>query len=258
MLHIPGISGEIIWVTGASSGIGGALALQLAEAGNTVLISARNAAALDAVAARHPRIESLPCDVTQEASLRSAAGRIRIRHGRIDRVFINAGTCEYLDIQAPDWSLVERVMQVNFSGAVNTVAVALPLLLTSAASAVDRPRPHILVIGSLASELPFPRAEAYGASKAAVKYFFESLAMDLLPQGVAVTIVQPGFVDTPLTRENGFPMPFLMPVEKAAEIILREAARYPRRIRFPWRLSALLSMMGLMPWLWTRVMARRA
>jgi NAD(P)-dependent dehydrogenase (short-subunit alcohol dehydrogenase family) len=250
------IHGEIIWVTGASSGIGRELALQLAAAGNTVIISARNASELRAIAAGDLRIEGIPCDVTDEESLQRAIERIKTRHGRLDRVIINAGTCEYLNLQKPDWSLVARVMQVNFHGAVNTAVAALPLLQQE--DAARSGRAHLIVIGSLASERPFPRAEAYGASKAAVQYFFESLSLDLAAHNIAVTVVQPGFVDTPLTQRNDFPMPFMISAGQAAEIILRRAARYPRRIRFPWRLYALLSTLGWMPWLWSRLMARRA
>ena len=243
---------EIIWITGASSGIGKALALHLAAAGNRVLLTARNPVLLAELAQASENIDVLACDVTDKAALTETGNAIAAKYGYIDRVIINAGTCEYFDIDSPDWDMARRVMEVNFFGAINTAAVALPLLQkwvqqNSDSSAM---KPQIVLIASLASVVPFPRSEAYGASKAGVQYYFEALRIDLAKQNIAVTVVQPGFVETPLTAKNDFPMPFLVKVDDAAKIIATKIANYPHLVRFPGRLSSLLYSLRLMPRLW--------
>ncbi len=116
---------------------------------------------------------------------------------------MNAGSCEYLDFPDPDWSAVRRVMEVNFFGTVNCVEFVLPLL-----RAGHGRRPHLVVVASQVTAAPFPRAEAYGASKAALQYFCDSLRLDLAHEQIDVSVINPGFVDTPLTRKNDFEMPF--------------------------------------------------
>lgn len=240
------ISGETIWITGASSGIGQELTRLLASKGNRVIASARNRDALHELEEEYVNISGLACDVTDKGSMAAAARELKERFGAINRVVVNAGTCEYLNPDAPDWGMMERVMAVNFFGAVNTVEVALPLLRGNGESA-----PQIVAISSLVTDVPFPRAEAYGASKAALQYFFESLSVDLAP-GVDVTIVQPGFVDTPLTRSNDFPMPFLQTAEQAARAIFDGMKSREHRVRFPRRLSMLLSASRSSSGLWHR------
>lgn len=235
---------ENIWITGASSGIGQALSLRLA-ANNRVFVSARNETALNELSRRAPGIVPIPCDVSDVESVALACQVIAEKVGHLNRVIISAGTCEYLDIAAPDWNMMQRVMAVNYFGAVNTVQYALPLLRKT-----ERGRAHIVAIASLASVVPFPRAEAYGASKAAVSYFFDALGIDLAREKIAVTVVQPGFVDTPLTKGNDFPMPALMSADAAATRILKKIARKPRRLHFPLRLALSLKLFALLPGLW--------
>lgn len=239
------ITGETIWITGASSGIGEALALSLAGTNNRVIATARDSAKLNKVKQRfNHAINSLPGDITDRQALTNMGKRIEQEYGFIDRVIINAGTCEYFDVANPDWEMAARVMNVNFFGAINTLAVALPLLKKSSR------KPHIVVIASLASVVPFPRSEAYGASKAAVQYYFDSLRIDLAAQGIAVTVVQPGFVETPLTSQNDFDMPTLLKVDAAADIILRKIEDYPLLVSFPKRLAWTLYCFRWFPGLW--------
>lgn len=241
---------KVIWITGASSGLGRSLALKLAEQGNQVIASARSQQALDELAVQNSNIVALPCDITDASSLESLRGWIADESPHLDQVILNAGNCEYLDFPNPDWEAVRRVMEVNFFGTVNCVQMALPLLRKS-----NSGRAHIVAVASQVTAAPFPRAEAYGASKAAMQYFFDSLRIDLAAEDIDVTVVNPGFVDTPLTRKNDFDMPFLMDVEQAASRIVKNIETRPMRYSFPLRLSALLSLSKIMPRRWQKMVA---
>ena len=245
-----GIGRKVIWVTGASSGLGKSLALQLAASGNQVIASARNESELNKLAAHDANIVPLVCDITDENGMDAVRAQMTEISPLLDQVILNAGNCEYLDFPEPDWSAVRRVMEVNFFGTVNCVKIALPLLGKSRSD-----RGHVVAVASQVTAAPFPRAEAYGASKAAMRYFFDSLRMDLAADDIDVTVVNPGFVDTPLTRKNDFPMPFLMPVDEAATRIIKNIAARPRTYSFPLRLSALLLLSKLMPGLWQKMVA---
>lgn len=240
------INGEVIWITGASSGIGQQLAIKLADAGNTVIISARNQQTLEAMAQQHSNMVPLPFDVSDHHSLPVVALQLTSISEHLDRVIINAGNCEYLDLNQPDWSMMERIMKINFLGAVNTVELALPLLKNS------RLRPHIVGVVSLATALPFARAEAYGASKAALQYFLDALRVDLVPSGIDVTVINPGFVKTPLTDKNGFDMPFIISSERAAERMVGAINKRPYEYNFPGRLYYLLKLLNLFPRFWAK------
>ena len=239
---------KTVWVTGASSGLGRSLALQLAAKGNLVIASARNQAELNKLAELDANIVPLVCDITDEKAMETVYDQMVEISPLLDQVILNAGNCEYLDFPAPDWAAVRRVMEVNFFGTVNCLKIALPLLRKS-----SNDRAHVVAVASQVTAAPFPRAEAYGASKAAMRYFFDSLRMDLAAEDIDVTVVNPGFVDTPLTRKNDFPMPFLMPVEEAATRIIKNIAARPRTYSFPLRLSALLLLSKLMPGLWQKM-----
>ena len=234
-----------IWITGASSGIGRALALILAQQGNCVLASGRNLQALGALAGEHKNIKILAIDISEAID----SDAIRQHFEFLNCVILNAGTCEYLDVDAPDWSMMERVMRVNFLGAVNSLEAALPLLRSNPLGGG-----HIVGVGSLATVVPFARAEAYGASKAALQYWLNSLRLDFAPEGIDVTVVNPGFVKTPLTDKNDFEMPFLMSAQQAAQRISCAIESRPRVLNFPRRLSYLLHFMRLFPSLWQRLM----
>lgn len=240
--------GKVIWITGASSGLGRSLALKLAAEGNRVIASARNQEELEKLAALDANITPLACDITDEVAMDAVRLCLAEISPRLDQVILNAGNCEYLDFPEPDWSAVRRVMEVNYFGTVNCVKTALPLLRQCRSE-----RPHVIVVASQVTAAPFPRAEAYGASKAAIRYFFDSLRMDLVADGIDVTVVNPGFVDTPLTRKNDFPMPFLMQVDEAATRIIKNMEARPRTYSFPLRLSALLALSRLMPGLWQKM-----
>jgi short-subunit dehydrogenase len=244
------ISGERIWITGASSGIGKAIALLLAEQGNQVIVSARGKPALDELAARHNNITALVCDVSEYGQIASLREQLQQISPYLDRVIVNAGTCEYLDLSQPDWAMMQRVMAVNYFGSIHAIAAALPLL-----EAKPDGKGHIVGVVSMAAFVPFSRAEAYGSSKAALQYFLDSLRIDLIPQNIDVTVVNPGFVKTPLTDKNDFDMPFMVAVDKAAERIVKAIARRPRQYDFPGRLKWLLKTLGFFPAIWNSVIA---
>ena len=242
---------KVIWVTGASSGLGRSLVLALAAQGHRVIASARNQESLATLEKLDSSIFALPCDITDKNSLKAAQFKITSCFTGLDQVILNAGNCEYMDFPEPDWGVVERVMEVNYFGTINSLQMALPLLRKSI-----KARPHIVVIASQVTNAPFAKSEAYGASKAALQYFFSSLRVDLAPENIDVSVVNPGFVDTPLTRKNNFEMPFLMDVDDAARRIIKNIASRPRVYSFPRRLWALLFVSRLMPGTWQKMISR--
>ena len=247
------INNENIWVTGGSSGIGRELTCMLADLGNYVIISGRDKNKLEETRSHdQKRIITLACDVSNRDSMNAAAIEIQNLTDSLDRVIFSAGTCEYVDnISQLDPALFRRVFDANFFGVVNCVEVAIPFLKKA------QKHGHIVGISSLSSAVPFPRAEAYGASKAALDYFLESLRMDIHQHNIDVSLVSPGFVDTPLTARNDFPMPFLMDAKQAASIIIKGMIARKKHIVFPKRLGWLLEMGNLFPGLWFRLMHAR-
>lgn len=245
------ISGKTIWITGASSGIGYELASELAKARNFVYLSARSKEKLQALKLRYPdNVYVLPLDVVDPASLVKAEKDLQEHTDHLDLVVLCAGTCDYDDSLSLLDAHYERLTQTNYLGSVRCLRIALPLLRRA------NGRAQIVGVSSLASVLPFPaRAAAYGASKAALEYFLQSLAVDLQYDSIDVSVVRPGFVDTPLTRKNDFDMPFLMTTAQAAGCILKGVAERKRVIEFPKRLVWSLKIMGLIPIFWMKVFA---
>ena len=237
-----------IWVTGATSGLGKGLVLALAEQGHRVIASARNKVALNSLEASSLNISSVDFDISDGSQIEHLTDRLGEISPTLDRIILNAGSCEYMDFPEPAWSAARQLMETNYLGTLNCLRAALPLLRQCKSS-----RPHIVIIASQVTAAPFPRAEAYGASKAALQYFFESLRIDLAAENIDVTVVNPGFVDTPLTRKNDFDMPFLMSVDEASSRILKNIERRPRRYNFPRRLSALLAISRIMPSVWQKI-----
>ncbi|MBZ9566639.1 SDR family NAD(P)-dependent oxidoreductase [Modicisalibacter tunisiensis] len=241
-----GLSGRRrIWLVGASSGIGEALARRLLEQGHRVALSARRRDPLERLAEQHAGALVLPCDLTDAQSVHEAAGTLDARFGGLDVLLHVAGTCEYLDAHRFDPALVERVFAVNFHGAVRVIDAALPLLRH--ARDPDTPRPLLAAVSSAAAYLPLPRAEAYGASKAALSHFLESLRIDLADEGIDISLVHPGFVATPLTARNDFTMPMRIDADTAARAILDGLERRRLDIHVPRRFTTLVKLAGLLP-----------
>lgn len=248
------------WLTGASSGIGRELALQLAARGHIVYLSARSADALQTLAAEAPgQLIPLPCDVSDDAQMARVFEQLppEQRPQWLDGVIAGAGVCEYVDLPVLETATCRRVAEVNYFGVVNACAAALPLL-QRAAQAPGRGRPFIAGLCSMSVYTAFPRAEAYGAAKAAMAYFLDSLRCDIGRQ-VDVCLVYPGFVATPMTAPNDFPMPFCLSVDEAARRVLAglEKARRPRAFAFPWQLHGILKLAAALPGLWYGVIMPR-
>lgn len=230
-----------IWLTGASSGLGHALALELLGAGHRLALSARNASVLQQLASLWPdQVLVAPGDLTEPWQVRDIGERIARQWGALDTAILNAGTCEYLDARRYDAALVERVIRTNLLATSQCIEVALPLLRKGE-------RPHLVGVGSSVTFLALPRAEAYGASKAGLRYLLEALRIDLAQEGIDVTLVSPGFIDTPLTRRNDFPMPLRWSSERAARHIARRLPARPLEIAFPTAFIAGLLLLAHLP-----------
>ncbi|MDZ3992157.1 SDR family NAD(P)-dependent oxidoreductase [Pseudomonas sp. Teo4] len=239
------------WLTGASSGIGAALARCLLEQGHQLALGSRNAQALEHLAAAYPgQVLLTTGDVSETHQVAAMVEQIELAWGALDLVILNAGTCEYLEPGQFDSALVERVLHTNLMGVCHCLQAALPLLRRGQ-------RPQLVVMGSSVSWLALPRAGAYGASKAAVRYLIESLRIDLSREGIAVTLVSPGFVDTPLTRRNDFPMPQLWTAERAAHYIIVRLPRRPLEITFPTLFTLVLRLLGALPARWRLLLGQR-
>ncbi len=228
-------------VTGASSGLGRAIALQFAQSGWQVVALARSQALLEQLRLEHTGIDILPVDLTDAAQLAAATAELSARYGQLDQVILNAGTCEYVEAENLDLGAFERTFRLNVQAVVACTKAWLPLLQLSAA-------PRLAIVSSLAHLFPFGRAEAYGASKAAISYFTESLRVDLADTPVQVCLIEPGFVDTPLTQKNDFPMPFLLSSTDAASRIYRALMLGKLRLQFPLRLTLSLKLLNLCPY----------
>lgn len=241
---------KTVWITGASSGIGYDLARSLAKARNFVYISARSEDKLNALREVYPHnIFAVPLDVADTDSLKKAEVQLGGHTDHIDCLILCAGTCEYDNDTSLSRNLFDRLTQINYLGSVETVRIALPLLRKSVS------QPHIVGVSSLASVVPFPRAAAYGASKAALEYFLQSLKIDIQEEGIDITIVRPGFVDTPLTKKNDFDMPFLMSTDDAVTEIFKAIQKRKMFADFPKKMSIPLKFMRLFPMLWMKTIA---
>lgn len=222
-----------VLVTGASSGIGKQLALDYAAEGWEVMACGRDGEKLTAVAAASPLIVPLSFDITDLAATREALGGVKA-----DIVILCAGTCEYLDNGVVDAEKVARVMNTNFNGPVNCLDALLPGLA---------PGSRVALVGSVAWLLPFSRSEAYGASKAALAFFARSLAVDLAKRQIHVSLIQPGFVETPLTSHNDFAMPMIVTAAQASKHIRKKLAQGASEIAFPPLFVGFLKVASWLP-----------
>ncbi|MGP9802381.1 SDR family NAD(P)-dependent oxidoreductase [Rheinheimera sp. NSM] len=236
-------------ITGASSGIGRELALHYAANGWKVYAVARSTDKLQELA-QNSAIRALPLDLTDNTALQRIAQQLTDDGIVLDLLLLNAGTCEYVDANDLELAAFERTFAINFHAVVAATKYFMPLLKASLT-------PQLAIVSSMAHFFPFTRSEAYGASKAAVSYFVDSLRVDLADSGINVSLIEPGFVDTPLTQKNDFAMPFLVPVTQAANRIYTGLAKGNSRIRFPRRLSLLLKLLSLLPYDLRNSVARR-
>jgi len=230
-----------ILITGATSGIGKQLAHDYQEEGNEVWVIGRNQEVLNEMS------EAGFHAVRLDLSDRNESLQWFATLDTIDLAVLNAGSCEYIDLPAFDSALVSRVMRANVESVAISIEGVLPALRNGA-------EPHLVIVGSSASFLPLPRAEAYGASKAAVAYMANTLRIDLRQEKIDVSLVSPGFVETPLTRKNDFPMPFQVSAVEASKRIRQGIARRKYHIHFPKRFTSILKGLSLLPTaIWTNL-----
>lgn len=234
---------KTVWLTGASSGIGRALAVELARRGARLGLTSRSAETLDEV---RSEVESAggsavvaPADVKDPEALKEAVSAVTEKFGALDMVIANAGTHieswperefraeEYLDL-----------MEINYGGMLRTIEAALPAM---------REPGRVVGVASLAGYRGLPRAAAYGASKSAMIHFLESTRFHLERRNIAVTIVNPGFVKTPLTDKNDFHMPFLTDADVSARIICDGLERGKDKIAFPRPFNWFLESVRILP-----------
>ncbi|GAB2189112.1 SDR family oxidoreductase [Sessilibacter sp. MAH1] len=243
---------KTVWITGASSGIGLQLSRDLASKNNLIIASGRNTSALEQLQQQFPNnIVVLSFDLSNDAHWASLPSRFRDFTDTLDGVIAAAGICEYLDDPLTGQAIYRRVFEVNFFAMIRTLSIAVPLLKKSESQA------FFAGVSSMAAQAPFTRTQAYGASKAACEYWLGCQRIDLEPQGIHVITISPGFVDTPLTRQNDFPMPTLISVEEASDIICTGIAQNRKSIVFPKRLLWMLRIYRWFPGLWFGPIARK-
>jgi NAD(P)-dependent dehydrogenase (short-subunit alcohol dehydrogenase family) len=235
---------RVVWITGASSGIGAALARRMAGAGWQVAASARSAdrlAALAEEAGDAPgRIVPVPLDVTDPRAVEDAVARIEHEIGPIAQAVLNAGTHTPVAADSLRVEDFRPLVELNLLGTVHCLVPLVPRL-------IDRRAGRIAIVASVAGYRGLPSAAAYGMTKAGLINMAEALRVELAPRGVAVQVVNPGFVRTPLTDRNAFRMPFLMEPEAAAEAFYRGLQSNRFEIAFPRRFVYLMKMLRILP-----------
>jgi len=239
-------SGKAVLITGASSGIGRGLALELARRGAKLGLVARRHELLQELAAEisaednQAEVVLLPVDVQDQNAMRAAGQRAADSFGHVDVLIANAGTGVTNAGAEFDAAKLADVINVNVIGAANSVAAVLPEMIARGAG-------HLVVISSLAAYRGLPKSAAYCASKAAVSSMFESFRLDLEPRGINVTIIHPGFIRTPLTSGRKARLPWLMEVGEAANKILAAIEKRKKSYAFPWQLATLVRVGMLLP-----------
>ena len=246
---------KIVFLTGASSGIGEALALEIAKCGATLGLLARREDLLKELAEKCEqsggKARYFVVDVTDAKAVADAAESLRNEYGKIDILIANAGIggndSETRNFNA---QAVAQVININLLGAVNAVSAVLPAMLENKSG-------QLVAISSLAGFRGLPKSAAYSASKAGMTAFFESVRLDVQAKGVAVTIIQPGFIKTPLTSGRTNKMPFLMELEDAIPLFLRAIEKRKKFAAFPWQLATFVRLGKIFPaWLYDKIAGR--
>jgi short-subunit dehydrogenase len=235
---------QVVWITGASTGIGRALALRLAKSGAKVAISARSADKLAEVASLDANIVAFPLDVTDAGAVARVHAAIVAQLGPIDLAVLNAGSWEPMSAGGFQSAVLESTYTTNVFGVTRALEHLLPAMRA-------RGQGHIALVASVAGWRGLPKSIAYGSSKAALIHIAECLKVDLAGTGIDVSIINPGFVDTPLTARNTFAMPFMITADDAAARMHRGLERKKFEIAFPWQMKAILKTMRILPyWLY--------
>lgn len=229
---------KLVWITGASTGIGREVALQLAARGVRVAVSARSAEKLEGMGAM---ITAYPLDVTDPRAVLATIAKIELELGPIDMALMAAGAYAAIDLNAFEPEPFAHMMQVNFLGVINCISGLLPIMRQRRAG-------RIAWIASVAGYRGLPKAAGYGPTKAALINLAESLKPELESVGIKISVVNPGFVETPMTKGNDFPMPFLMKPEDAARRTIEGLAAGKFEVAYPTRFVAILKIARLLPY----------
>ncbi|MDO9197413.1 SDR family oxidoreductase [Rhodoferax sp.] len=231
--------GKTVWIVGASTGIGRATAAALYGHGARVIVSARSAQALDGFVRQCPGSQALALDATDAQAVQDAAALL-LAQGPLDCVMYCAGHYQAMRADALDLNDMLRHVEVNYSGALHLLDAVLPALLARGAG-------HVSLVGSVAGYRGLPQSLAYGPTKAALINLAETLYQDLRDKGIGVSIINPGFVQTPLTAGNQFNMPALLTPEQAATAIVQGWAQGAFEIHFPKRFTIWMQVLRLLP-----------
>lgn len=242
---------KVVFLTGASSGIGEALAVALAEKGAILGLLARRENLLKSLAEKCEsgggKARIFACDVSNEKGVTEAAQSLMNEFGKVDILICNAGIGGSAHAKDLTNDLVRKVIDVNLMGAVYAVTSVLPKM-------IERNSGHLVAISSLAGFRGLPRSASYSASKAAMTNFFESLRLDLLKTNISVTVIQPGFILTPLTSDRKNKLPFLMKLDDAIPYFIRAIEKKKRFSAFPWQLASFVRLGRIFPaWLYDKI-----
>jgi short-subunit dehydrogenase len=232
---------RLVWITGASTGIGAEIAKQLAEQGVVVATSARKVDVLNAAAQLNSNLKPYPLDVTDAAAVAETFAQIEKDLGAVELVIAGAGTYAPLHLDQFTAEAFQSTYQVNYLGVINVLAAILPRFRAKKSG-------HIAWIASVAGYIGLPQAASYGPTKAALINLAECLQPDLAVEGITTSIINPGFVKTPLTAQNDFDMPFLMEVEDAARLTITGLAQKKFEIAYPWKFVWILKVLQLLPY----------
>lgn len=234
---------KLVWITGGGSGIGKALAVALSVLGWHVIISGRTESKLKLVSEQYSSIDYLTLDVTDRSANVKVFNTIFDRWGCPSLVILNAGDYTPMSVDNFDLDLIHKLNSVNYLGVINSLASALPSMKTLH-------KGQVLIMSSVAGYRGLPDAAPYGATKAALINFAESLHIPLKKEGILLRVINPGFVSTELTEQNDFKMPAQISAEKAAERIIDALDNDSFEITFPKRFTYILKLLRCLPYSW--------
>lgn len=238
--------GKNIWIIGASSGIGLAVAESLQQLGANLTLSARNLHSLQTNELfRMARL--IPMDISDEQNISEALDQI---NQQLDVVMVFAGTYHAGPLSTHSSQDILQTLNTNLTGVIQLSRLLLPIFMKQGQG-------HLVLVGSSAAYLPMPNASVYGASKAGLRYFAQSLYTECKRHAIAVSLVSPGFVKTRLTAQNTFNMPSLMTTEEASRAILQGLAKGSFDIAFPKAFTLSLKLINALPWRWRQLILNR-
>ena len=234
---------KVVWITGASSGIGLALAKLLLTQNVNLVVSARSKEILEREFFNDEQVLIAHGDLTNIQTNYDIVESIKSKFGKLDCVILNAGNAEYIDLEHFQHQPFKRMMDTNFLSMVMGIEASLPLLRQSKS-------PYLVGMSSSVAWLGLPKGQAYSASKAAIRNLFQGLSIELSDKNIDVSWICPGFVKTPLTNKNTFDMPFRIDADSAARIIFKKLEKRQKEIHFPKRFTLLLKLISMLPASW--------